>query len=82
MSEVIRPFNARMRDGLRPTIRSLHVDGDTMIIFFDASGVATDGETYSNTYACFWQMRDGRVASTRLVRQHRVQRVVAAGTRR
>ena len=45
MSEVIRPFNARMREGLRPTIRKLYADGDTVIIFFDASGVATDGET-------------------------------------
>jgi ketosteroid isomerase-like protein len=61
MSEVIRPFNARMREGLRPTIRNLYVDGDAVIIFFDAAGVATDGETYSNTYAWFWQMHDGRV---------------------
>lgn len=61
MSGVIRPFNARMREGLRPTIRNLYVDGDAVIIFFDASGVARNGETYSNTYAWFWEMRDGRV---------------------
>lgn len=61
MSEVIRPFNARMRAGLRPTVRALHAEGDTVIIFFDASGVARDGKTYANTYAWFWQMRGGRV---------------------
>jgi ketosteroid isomerase-like protein len=61
MGEVIGPFNARMRLPLRPTIRSLHVDGETVIIFFDASGVARDGKTYANTYAWFWEMRDGRV---------------------
>jgi ketosteroid isomerase-like protein len=61
MSEVIRPFNARMREGLRPTIRNLYVEGDSVVIFFDAAGVATDGETYANTYAWFWEMRDGRV---------------------
>jgi ketosteroid isomerase-like protein len=61
MSEVIRPFNARMRERLRPTIRNLYVDGDAVVIFFEASGVATDGETYTNTYAWFWEMRDGRV---------------------
>jgi hypothetical protein len=61
MTEVIRPFNARMREGLRPTIRNLYADGDTIIIFFDASGVASDGEAYSNTYAWFLEMRDGRV---------------------
>jgi ketosteroid isomerase-like protein len=61
MSEVIRPFNARMREGLRPTIRNLYVTGDSVIIFFDAKGVAADGETYANTYAWFWEMRDGQV---------------------
>jgi ketosteroid isomerase-like protein len=61
MREVIRPFNARMREGLRPTVRSLHADGDTVIIFFDAKGVARDGKVYANTYAWFWEMRDGRV---------------------
>lgn len=61
MRDVIRPFNARMREGLRPTIRNLHADGDDVIIFFDASGIARDGETYENTYAWFWEMRDGRV---------------------
>jgi hypothetical protein len=62
MSEVIHPFGARMSEGLKPAIRSLTVDGDAVIIFFDASGVATDGVVYANTYAWFWEMRDGRVA--------------------
>lgn len=61
MSEVIRPFNARMSQGLRPTIRSIHADGDSVVIFFDASGVARDGKTYANTYAWFWEMHDGKV---------------------
>jgi ketosteroid isomerase-like protein len=61
LSEVIRPFNARMREGLRPTIRNLYVDGDSVVIFFDASGVASDGEPYRNTYAWFWEMADGRI---------------------
>jgi len=61
LSEVIRPFNARMRDPLRPTVRSLHADGDAVVIFFDAKGVARDGQPYVNTYAWFFEMRDGRV---------------------
>ena len=61
MSQVIAPFGARMRQGLRPTIRQLVTDGENVIIFFDASGVAKDGVTYANTYAWFWQMRDGQV---------------------
>jgi ketosteroid isomerase-like protein len=61
LGEVIRPFNARMRDPLKPTIRSLHADGDAVVIFFDAQGVARDGQPYVNTYAWFFEMRDGRV---------------------
>jgi ketosteroid isomerase-like protein len=61
IANVIRPFNARMRDPLRPTIRGLHAEGDTVVIFFDASGVAKDGVAYANTYAWFWEMREGRV---------------------
>jgi hypothetical protein len=61
MREVIRPFNARMRAGLKPTIRNIYADGDTVIIFFDAKGVARDDKPYANTYAWFLDMRDGRV---------------------
>ena len=59
--ELLRPFKARMSQGLKPTVRSLNVDGDSVIIFFDASGVARDGKAYVNTYAWFWELRDGRV---------------------
>src|SRR5262245_24952654 len=51
MSEVIRPFNARMRVGLKPTIRDVYAEGDTVIVFFDAKGTARDGLPYENTYA-------------------------------
>ena len=61
IDQVIRPFNARMSQGLKPTIRYLYAEGDDVVIFFDASGVARDGKPYSNTYAWFWQMRGGRV---------------------
>jgi ketosteroid isomerase-like protein len=58
MSEVIRPFNARMRSRLIPTVRRLFADGDTVIVFF---GTARDGEPYRNTYAWFLQMRSGKI---------------------
>jgi ketosteroid isomerase-like protein len=61
MSEVIRPFNARMRDRLKPTIRNMYAEGDAVIIYFDASGTARDGKPYANTYAWFFDMRDGKV---------------------
>lgn len=61
MREVIRPFNARMRTGLKPAIRSLHADRGTVIVFFDASGVARDGKAYANTYAWLLDLRDGKI---------------------
>ena len=50
-----------MRTHLTPTIRHLYAEGDTVIAFFDASGIALDGEAYENTYAWFLQMRAGRI---------------------
>ena len=51
LSEVIRPFNARMRDRLIPTVHRYYAEGDTVIVHFDAEGVAKDGVPYRNTYA-------------------------------
>ncbi|WP_426753996.1 nuclear transport factor 2 family protein [Myxococcus sp. Y35] len=61
MSEVIRPFNARMRVGLKPTVHRIYAEGDTVTILFDARGTARDGVPYENTYAWFLEMHDGKV---------------------
>jgi len=61
IDRVITPFNARLVAGIRPTIRRLYADGDTVIVFFDATGQATDGIAYDNTYAWFMRLEDGRV---------------------
>jgi ketosteroid isomerase-like protein len=63
IGEVIRPFNARMSVGLKPTIRRMYADGDTVIVFFDASGTARDGVPYANTYAWFLQLQDGKITN-------------------
>jgi ketosteroid isomerase-like protein len=61
MAEVIRPFNARMRQPLKPEVRRLYADGDTVIALFDAAGVAADGQPYANTYAWFMQIEGDRI---------------------
>ena len=63
VSEVIRPFNARMKVGLKPTIRNMYAEGDTVVVFFDASGTARDGKPYANTYAWFLDLRDGKIVN-------------------
>jgi ketosteroid isomerase-like protein len=61
LREVIRPFNARMRAPLKPAIRNIYTDGDTVIVSFDARGIACDGKPYANTYAWFLGMRGNRI---------------------
>jgi uncharacterized protein len=61
IANVIRPFNARMSARLIPTIRDIYTDGDTVIVFFDAEGIARDGLPYRNTYAWFLTLRDDKI---------------------
>lgn len=61
MSEVIRPFNARMSEPLKPKVRRLYAEGDTVVAFFDASGTARDGKPYVNTYAWILEMKDNKI---------------------
>ena len=61
MSEVIQPFVARMSVGLKPTIRDIYAEEDTVIVFFDAHGTARDGKPYTNTYAWFLDLADGEI---------------------
>jgi uncharacterized protein len=61
LRDVIRPFNARMARRLIPTIRKIYADGDTVIVFFDAEGVARDGKPYRNTYSWYLDLRDGKI---------------------
>lgn len=53
----IDTFAAVMRCGTTSRV----AEGDTVIAFFDASGPTRDGEIYSNTYAWFLEMKDGRI---------------------
>lgn len=61
MSEVIRPFNARMSTRLIPSVHALYADGDTAIAHFDARGTARDGKPYVNSYAWILTLKDGRI---------------------
>lgn len=61
MSEVIRPFNARMRARLIPSVHALYAEGDTVVAHFDAQGTARDGQPYVNSYAWILTLKDGRI---------------------
>ncbi len=61
MDTVIKPFNARLAKPLFPTVRSLHTDGDTVVVLFDGEATARDGKPYRNTYAWLMEMRNGQI---------------------
>jgi ketosteroid isomerase-like protein len=64
MDEVLEPFGARFAAGerFRPSrVRSIHADGDTVIVVWDGHGVANDGQPYENSYAWIMRLRDGKV---------------------
>ena len=64
VDEVLAPFAARFADGerFRPVhVRSIHADGDTVIVVWDGHGVANDGLPYDDSYAWVLKMRDGKV---------------------
>jgi len=63
LDEVISPFNARMATPLKPTMRGLYADGDTVISFFDAAATTKDGLAYRNTYTWYFRMKDAKVVS-------------------
>jgi ketosteroid isomerase-like protein len=63
LREVIRPFNARMKGHLVPTVHRIYAEGDSIIIHFDADGTARDGKPYHNTYAWFFEFKGNKVVN-------------------
>jgi ketosteroid isomerase-like protein len=64
VDEVMAPFGARFASGerFRPVrIRSIHADGDTVIVVWDGQGVANDGRPYENSYAWIMRLAGGKV---------------------
>ena len=64
VDKVLVPFGARFATGerFRPvTIRSIHADGDTVIVLWDGRGIANDGRPYENSYVWFMKLREGLV---------------------
>jgi ketosteroid isomerase-like protein len=64
IDEVLAPFAARFAGGerFRPiTIRSIHADGDTVVVVWDGHGVANDGRGYDNSYVWIMRLAGGKV---------------------
>jgi len=61
IGNVMVPLNARLSKPLRPTMRHMYADGDTVIVLFDAEATASDGLPYRNSYSWYLTLRDDAV---------------------
>jgi ketosteroid isomerase-like protein len=60
VAEAVRPFVARLSTPVRPVSKQVWADGDHVIIQWDGTGMARDGQPYRNSYAWIFRMRDGK----------------------
>jgi uncharacterized protein len=65
VNAAVVPFAARLSTPLKPTVQSIHADGDDVIILWDGVAVRRDGKTYRNTYTWFFTMRGSRVVEAK-----------------
>ncbi|GAO44089.1 nuclear transport factor 2 family protein [Flavihumibacter petaseus] len=54
MEEVIIPLNKKLSAKIKPTVRSIYQDGNTVIVIWDGQATALDGRPYRSTYS--WNM--------------------------
>lgn len=60
IARAVRPFVRRLAEPIKPTVRNIWADGDHVIIHWDGTGMARDGEPYNNSYAWIFRMKDGK----------------------
>lgn len=65
LEAAVAPFGARLSSPLKPTVRSIHADGHDVVILWDGVATTRDSQTYRNTYAWFFTMRNGRVVEAK-----------------
>lgn len=60
VDRAVRPFVSRLSSPIRPTSYRVWADGEHVIINWEGSGMARDGQPYANRYAWIFRMRDGK----------------------
>lgn len=60
VSKAVQPFAARLSTPVRPVSKQVWADGEHVIIQWDGTGMARDGQPYRNSYAWIFRMRDGK----------------------
>lgn len=60
VEQAVRPFVSRLSSPIRPVSKQVWADGDHVIIQWDGTGVARDGQPYENSYVWIFHMRGGK----------------------
>lgn len=60
VTRAVRPFVSRLSSPVRPTAFRVWADGDHVIVNWEGSGTARDGQAYANRYAWIFRMRNGK----------------------
>lgn len=60
VEQAVRPFVSRLSTPVRPVSKQVWADGDHVIIQWDGTAVARDGQPYNNSYAWIFHMRNGK----------------------
>ena len=60
IDRMVTPMADRFSTPLRPTVRGIWADGDTVIVRWDGDATDNDGKAYHNSYAWLFRMQDGK----------------------
>lgn len=55
LDRAVAPISARLSQPIRPTVRSVVAEGDSVVVLWDGHAVALDGQPYDNAYS--WHLR-------------------------
>jgi uncharacterized protein len=61
LAEAVRPFAARMRTPLKPSVRHVWADGDDVLVHWEGQAVTTNGVPYQNSYLWVFTMKNRKV---------------------
>jgi ketosteroid isomerase-like protein len=61
LEEVIVPLNKKLSVKIKPTVRNLYQDGNTVIALWDGEATAIDGKPYRSTYSWYMEMKKGKI---------------------
>lgn len=60
MEQAVAPFAARLAAPVRPTVKDVWAEGDDVIVHWNGTATAADGEPYHNSYVWIFRMENQR----------------------